>query len=167
MRKSQIHAQAFVYILAIIIMAMILAYGYKAVKDIIDKGEFTSLVNFKTELKTSVNSITHDYGSVKNEGFIVPTGFNKVCFVDVDRSQIDTALAQPELSDYPIVKNYVQSIKDENAEPKNVFLIPPGTESDYVGNITIDNGFLCFDVSQGRIRIRLEGLGNRARISET
>ena len=106
MRKSQIHAQAFVYILAIIIMAMILAYGYKAVRDIVSKGEFASLVNFKTELKTSISSISYDYGSVKNEEFNVPTGFKEVCFVDL--SKLNTTLAQPGLGKYPIVKNYVK-----------------------------------------------------------
>ncbi|OGM01323.1 hypothetical protein A3K72_03025 [Candidatus Woesearchaeota archaeon RBG_13_36_6] len=163
MRRSQIHAQVLVYILAMIIMALILAYGYNAIKDILNKGEFTSLVKFKTELKTSITSISHDYGSVKNEEFIVPTGFQEVCFVDL--SKITAVLAGREIDSYPIVKNYINSIEGENAEPKNVFLIPPGTESDYVGNISVDGGFLCFDASQGRIRVRLEGLGNRAKIS--
>ena len=160
MRKSQIHAQAFVYILAIIIMAMILAYGYTAVKDITKKGEFTALVKFKTDLKTSITSISHDYGSVKNQEFVVPTKFRQVCFVELSSSTLI-----PE-EKYPIVNNYVKSVLDNNAEPRNVFLLPPGTESEYIGNITVaNNGFLCFNVTQGRINIRLEGLGNRVKIS--
>lgn len=158
MRKSQIQAQVFVYILALLIMSFVLIYGYRAIKDMKERGELAELINFKGDLKRSISSISQDYGSIKLEDYSVPSGFEKVCFVD---------LSQPNsvAPEYPLIHDYVESIQTNNAEPKNVFLWPPGTESDYVGNITVQGNFHCFDSTGGIIKVKLEGFGNRALIS--
>lgn len=159
MRKSQIQGQVFVYILALLVMSFVLIYGYRAVTSMESKGNLAALVSFKIEIKRAVSSIRPNYGSVKIEEFVVPSEYREVCFIDLDSPN------SVQVDKYPIMHNYVDSIINNNAELKNVFLLPPGTESDYVGNITVENDFLCFSVISSRIKVKFEGLGNLARVS--
>ena len=159
MKRAQIQGQVFVYILALLVMSFVLIYGYKAIKGMEEKGSLAALVSFKTDLKRSVSAIRPNYGSVKIEEFTVPSEYRKVCFIDLDKGNTVP------VSEYPIVHNYVDSVIKNNAELKNVFLIPPGTESEYVGNITVEGNFLCFSATSNKIKVKLEGLGRLTRIS--
>lgn len=156
MRKAQIQSQIFVYVLALIIMSFVLIYGYKSLTSIKDKGDLASTINFKTDIKSAVSSISSDYGSIRVEEISVPPGFREVCFVDLSTNEVP--------DEYSLIKNYVDDVINNNAEPRNVFLYPEGIESVYVGEIEVEDEFLCVDVSYGKISVKLEGLGNRARI---
>jgi hypothetical protein len=158
-KRAQVQSQIFIYMLAIIITALILIYGYNSFKKIKEQGEVTELINFQTNIKRSVDTLSYDYGSVKTKEFNVPGNFRKVCFVSLNPLPPLSALNK-----YPLIKDSVAS----NVQ-KNVFLWPPGTESFYGGNISIDpadNGYFCANVSYGRISLRLEGLGNAVKISK-
>ena len=159
MKKAQIQSQVFVYILALLIMTFILIYGYNSLTSIKDKGDLASTINFKSDIKMAISSISSDYGSIKVEEISVPTGYREVCFVDLSTNAVP---AFPE--EYGLIQNYVDDVINNNAEPRNVFLYPEGIESVYVGEIEVEDDFLCVDVSYGKIKIKLEGFGNRAKV---
>ena len=81
MRKGQIIGQVFIYILAVILTAIILGYGYRAIVSFKEKSEQVSYINFRTELQNAVEAITPDFGSVKIIDLSVPGNFKKVCLV--------------------------------------------------------------------------------------
>ncbi|MFH1398730.1 MAG: hypothetical protein ABIG95_01305 [Candidatus Woesearchaeota archaeon] len=164
--KSQIQSQIFVYILGAIIMSLVLLFGYRSIRGMIGRGEQTSLLKFKSELKSTIATVSQDYGSIKLAEFEIPSGYRAVCFVNLtyDRNHL---LDKIDGNHYPYIRDVVMDILDNsNAHKQNVFLMPPGTESDYVGNISVNTGFHCFNASQKKIKIKIEGFGNRAILSE-
>lgn len=156
MKRAQIQSQVFVYILALLIMSFILIYGYNSLTRIRETGDLALTINFKSDIKRAISSISSDYGSIKVEEISVPTGYREVCFVNLSNNAVP--------DDYGIIQNYVEDVITNNAEPRNVFLYPEGIESVYVGEIEVEDDFLCVDVSYGKIKIKLEGLGNRAKV---
>ena len=168
MRKSQVQSQVFVYILGVIVMSLILLYGYRAVKGMMNRGEQTSLIKFKSDVKSTITTVSQDYGSVKVAEFEIPPNFRAVCFVNLNYNP--THLLSPakiNQDKFPYISDRVYDIIHHNSQKQNMFLMPQGTESDYVGNITVEaQGFQCFNVSQGKLKLKIEGFGNRARLSE-
>jgi hypothetical protein len=156
--------QIFIYILAIFIFAVILLYGYKAIVHFIDKGEQVSFIQFKTTLETNVRDLAIQYGDVivfneKNQ-LKIPSKYQEVCFVPAN------AISQqmPVGDKYIIMRAAVEEGLHRDTE--NVFLIPPAPNPIYVGPIDVGlANYLCVNVTKGRIDIRLEGLGDRTRIS--
>ena len=160
MKKSQVQSQIFVYILSIIIVALILLYGYKAISHFTGRTEQISYVKFKTDLESHVRIISTDYGSVSQKEFGVGSNYKEVCFIDSD-AELDNGKLD-EL--HPIIKQYIEGGSD-----KNVFLIGPGDsvkESFDVGTIDVGvDEFSCIPVTRGKVKIQFEGLGNRTRIT--
>jgi len=88
MKKSQIMAQPFIYILGIIIIAFIFFFGYQQVNNLLKIGEKTKFINFQTDLEKAVNSlyyknpgsmITYSKNS-RNKPLELPKDATKVCF---------------------------------------------------------------------------------------
>ena len=153
--------QIFIYILAIFIFAVILLYGYKAIVHFIDRGEQVSFIQFKTTLETNVRDLAIQYGDVivfnEKNPLKIPSRYEGVCFVSGS-----AVISDPD-ERYDIVKAAITAGLYEKTE--NVFLIPPAPNPIYVGPIDVSNNLLCINVTKGRIDIRLEGLGDRTRIS--
>ena len=159
MKKGQIIGQIFIYILAIILIAFVLGYGYKTIAAFRQKTEQVSFIQFKTELQNAVKTITTDFGSVKIKVFPVPGNYNKVCFV---RSHESFPAITSIFNNYPIIRDSVE----DNVE-KNVFLIKnTAKDSFYVGKIVTSPDLYCVDVKNSAIKLRLEGKGNHVVISE-
>ena len=159
MKTGQLMGQIFIYILAVILTAVILGYGYKAVVTFKQKSEQVSYIQFKTELQNAVESITSDFGSVKILDLSVPGNFEEVCFVKTYPSDIPETITN---NKYPIISDSTSS----NVE-KNVFLVETLTkESFYIGKINVDPDLYCINVLSGRVRLRLEGMGDHTKISK-
>jgi len=181
MGRAQIQSQVLVYILAVIIMAMILIFGYKALIDMKDRARMAQLIQFRSELKSEITSIGLDYGTSKLESFRPPADYRQVCFVNLDHTyegvndallQVEEDLAQVEyIRGRAIIKDGVRDMVSNGLVRKNMFLCPPCSDQEYVGNITIldkdgaDTAFRCFGLSQGTLTLRISGLGDRAEIS--
>ncbi len=166
--RGQINSQFLVYILAVVIMAIVLIYGYNAIVDMKDRANTVELITFKSDLKTAIKTMAVKYGSTKVESFKVPSGYTEICFVNLEYTDNDPSAMIP--ATYPIMKNAVADMLTENVEPKNLFLCPKCTEQEYVGNITLQEdgeevAYRCFDVQQSTIKIRIEGMGDRAVLS--
>jgi hypothetical protein len=156
-KKAQAHSQIFIYILSIIIVAVILIYGYKAISHFQTKADQVSMVKFKTDLESIIRIVGPDYGSVKRDEFIVGNDYKQLCLVDSDITDGNTLTGA-----HPIIKDIVSSGSGENA-----FLMSDKIEEKFnIGKIEISTNILCISVTRGRIRMEFEGKGDRTEIRE-
>ena len=154
--KAQIQAEVFIYILAVVVTGAILLFGYVAIRDFVKRGEDASFIKLKTDLERDVSNIRGDFGTVRIKEYQIPTKYNKVCLIgeNPDANSITD----------PIIKDSVAS-----GVQKNIFFLPDGTDSVYVGRIDTpdtSSDFQCLNVIQGMIKIKLEGKGDQTWISE-
>ena len=171
-KKAQIIGQVFVFVLAAILFSLILLYGYKVIVGFGERSKQVALIELETNLEGIVKSISIDYGSVKIKEFRIPSDFNAICFVDMDYTG---NLADTLGVEHPIIYNTVKSnIGAGDKGTQNVFLIPLSDTPLKIGDIAIeqdsnnlryDDGYLCIDIVKGRIKLRLEGLGDKTGVS--
>ncbi len=148
--------------MAIIILSLILLFGYKSVKDLITKSDQVDYIHFKTKLESTIKRV--DYGDRLIEEFSVPKAYKEICFIDLK----DTAPSSGSAfnTDYPIIRD------SWNSEVKtNVFLVASkdDTESFYVEKIIVNNAgnnYLCFSATRGKIKASFEGIGRDIQVSE-
>jgi len=154
--KGQVIGQIFIYVITVVLVSVILFYGYNAITTFKDKAEKISFIQFKNDMENTIEVMSFDFGSVKVEEFMVPEKVTTVCFV--------TSFPEaPTLSGtkYPIIEDSVNSGVD-----KNVFLMDETIqESFYVGKISVDEGWSCFPVLGNKIKLRIEGKGDHAILS--
>jgi hypothetical protein len=155
-RKSQIMGQVFVFILAAALFILILTYGYKAIAGFGQRSEQVALVEFQTQIESSVRSISLDYGSVKKTELTLPSKYTEICFVD-----LDTEPSEEFEAEHPRMHEAWVS------GTQNVFLVPMEESPINVGDIYLgSDGYLCLPIAGGRVDLRLEGLGNKAGITQ-
>ena len=157
-KKSQV-GQIFVYLISTLVVILVLYYGYIAIKGIGKKQEQLSLVKFQRALEDTIVYTSSDYGTVRIETFNVPVQFTEVCFVDKNKiTTANTTGISPET--YPLIYN---SVADRASS--NVFPLPDGAPF-YIDKLWVpDEGFKCFNVTAGNINVRIEGFGDKSKIS--
>ncbi len=164
-KKSQIHAQIFIYIIAIILFSFILIYGYNAIKGFKEKSEQIAYIKFKSDLSSTVDRISSDYGTLKREEFFIGGEYSKVCFVQSYEKD----------ENYDNILNNIRNSSDydpfiddsfENNVVDNTFLLTTGAPEAFdVGKINVSNGYLCVDIKNGKAKIEFLGQGDHAFIS--
>lgn len=155
MKKSQIQSQIFIYVLAMVLVSMILVFGYKAINNFRDRAEKVACLKLKNDLTNAVEGIIGDYGTVKKKQFDMCSNYNQICFVE---SQGEVNL--PNNVD-PIIKD---SVLDKTGN--NVFLVDKIAEETYnIGKISVDPDVLCIKTRDGKVMLKLEGKGNFVIIS--
>jgi len=156
-KKAQIAEQVIIYILAVLIFGLIVIFGYREISNLMQKQQQIDLINFENNLKDTISQLSSSYGDVKDfndEPLKVPSGYNKLCFIELDKYE------SSELTSFPLIQNSWQ----DNVKV-NVFL-DDAKYSFYADNITIEpDNSKCFDITDGKLRIRLEGVGGSAKIS--
>ena len=154
--KAQSPGQVLIYVLSLIMISLIFVYGYNAVKDFRVRADQVAYIKLKTDLQSVVKAISPDYGSVKRESFALPEKYSEVCFVDLDAGVYGAS----NIHEYPIIEDSVNS----NVQ-KNVFVISGAVDDSFdLGPITVENSFKCFPVLKGKLKLELEGLGDKAQI---
>jgi len=160
-RRGQILGQVFVLILAAVVFIMILLYGYRAIKVFSERGEQVALLEMITTLRSKVRSVALDFGSVKRLDLVIPQRFHEVCFVDLETLAQSRAARDRLAAGHPLVFDLARS------GTQNVFLFPPGDSPILLEHLRVessDGAALCVPSSGGRVSLRLEGLGNRAKL---
>lgn len=154
----------FVFIVAAITFALIMIFGYKSITDFMGKGEQVEFYQFKSYLETSVKKIYTEYGSVRIESFNLPMKYEKICFVELDKPYPGEENCDFDAYGCDVWKDAGGSY--EGAD-ENVFLRPAGLEKIKVYRIDIERGegFLCLPINKGRFKLRLEGMGDRTKVS--
>jgi len=158
-KKSQI-GEIFIYLISTLIIILVLYYGYKAIQNIGKKQQELSFVKFQTGLTDMISYTSSDYGTVRVESFDIPAGFKEVCIVDPYLVKTGNATTISEV-DYPLMHDSVA-----DSVQANIFVLPGGNPF-YVERVFVENAsrFICYPVLRGKITVRIEGLGDRAKIS--
>mgnify|MGYP001618121185 FL=1 len=183
-------AQVFIFILAAVSFSLIMIFGYKAISSFVSSGEGVQLVKFKTDLESSIKKIYTEYGSVREERYKLPSGFQQICFVNLEYSpdspgekdQIITSLKKENFragvaleEAYSAQKEGKDSSLGYEKVDENVFLAPlrEGLTQIKVYRISIGDysnpegkelPYLCIKVDSGSFSLILEGKGDRTKI---
>ncbi|MBI4739180.1 hypothetical protein HY772_06510 [Candidatus Woesearchaeota archaeon] len=159
--KAQIVGQVFIYAISIIMIALILAYGYKAIKDFSKRGEEVALITLKSSMQNAFKGIVSDYGTIKRPDLDIPGKYKKVCFTASESDGVGTPLCMAGTADYEPLVCSVWGGRD------NTFLLPDGSDAFSVGEITIEGGapYACFNVLNNKIKLQLKSLGDKVEIS--
>jgi len=163
-KKAQIIGQAFIFILAAILFSLILLYGYKAISRIGETQSEVELVEFRDSLSTVVNQIRQDYGSVKKYALKIPSDYKEICVVDLKLlTSVDAINELNTIRDErPLIADVIES-----GSYQNVFTKPVAKTPLKIGGIDLgEDGIFCVENTGGITNLRLEGLGDKARISE-
>jgi hypothetical protein len=180
--------QVFIYIVAAISFALIMIFGYKAIDSFLQSGVQVQLVQFKTDLESSIKKIYTEYGSVRTEKYRIPGKFEQVCLVNMEypaaQEEIDE-LCKENVYACEMWKQAIDAQKLSETDPanhpqdgydsvdENVFLTPitEGLTQLKVYRISIDQnddgteeGFLCENIKKGSFSLVLEGKGDHTQI---
>lgn len=179
--KSQV-SHVFIFALGIIILALILFFGYKVILELREKGEETELIHFKTKLLNDIK--TTKEGDVKIETYTIPRGYREVCFVRdpiglIWHSEFHDEWGSNWLNKEPEISNaIVDKVKD------NVFIIGESkVDSLFIGDIELGtccdsissapSGYIgnpysvnCFEIKNSKLNIKIEGRGDSVLIQK-
>src|SRR3989344_4448036 len=158
--KAQLYSQIFVYLTTIIVVSLILVYGYKSIQNFRSKSEEVACLKFRNDLRNSIDGMLNVFDSIKAKDFSTCPRGNKICFVETF-NQVTRLPTDPD----PIMKD---SITDNTGE--NVFIIEKITrESFYIGNISVSSldgsDVLCIASAGERLRLKMESLGSHVVLS--
>ncbi|PIN88095.1 hypothetical protein COV12_00320 [Candidatus Woesearchaeota archaeon CG10_big_fil_rev_8_21_14_0_10_32_24] len=163
-KKGMAINQVFVFMIAGLIFALILIFGYQAISGFIDTGEAVLFTKFKTSIEADVQKIHTDFGSIRKKSYTLPSGYEEVCFVNMDRPYpADCSIGLLACDTWKTSEGY-KSID------QNVFL-KPSAPAIKVAPITLTDGedkpqdSLCIKLVSGVFTIILEGKGDHAVIS--
>ena len=151
--KAQIQMHLFIYIAAILLVALIIIFGYRAISSFREKGEQATLLTLKTDLSGEVDRVSLSFGEVSIKDYSFPAKYSKLCFVD---DRVIQAKDGAGMEAYPIMQGAVESGSDSN-----VFLVEDvGEPFTDIGPVHVPNQrFICADLVQGRVKLRFEWAG--------
>jgi len=161
----------FIFIVTALTFALIMIFGYKAIGDFLVKGEQVEFYQFKTDLESSVKKIYTEADSVNEVDFRLPLKYEKICFVDLETNYPSDNSCTFDVYGCDVWQEAFNSGKKYEGADENVFLEPAGPVQIKVYKLIIDDndrvedGVLCVDIVKGKFKLRLEGKGDRTRIS--
>lgn len=169
-RNAQAQTEIFVYVLGAIIFTLVLAYGYKSINELRQKGEIVELLKAKADLEAKINSIKTEFGSVRKHEMYIPSSFQKICFVDLQQAPLIKANPSSINSlsaESKDAASVVSSWQPASAISQNVFLVPSSPVEISLSNMKIETPYwFCSAITQGRVTLRLEGQGKYVKVSK-
>lgn len=85
MKRGNLLAQPFVYILVLVTMALVIFFGVKSVRDVVTVSEDVQLGDFVIQLRNDVSLMSKfDVGSYKIFRYTVPTKVTRICFLNTE-----------------------------------------------------------------------------------
>lgn len=161
--KSAQASQIFSYVLALVILALVFIFGYKAISGMQERTDEAAFIQFQSDLKNNVET-TMNYGDEKYDEIDVPGDYNKVCFIGLHA-------AAGSVTD-PIIKDHIESSLKENvflieqqlALPKPIYIGVIDVVDD--GTDGASDGVLCIDVTNNDVKVKFKGLGNYTELSQ-
>ena len=191
MRRAEITGTVLGYVIAAIIFAMILLYGYKIVFKFQNDADRITSTQLAVDLKAAVKKIGADFGTIDKRELKLPSGITKVCFLDMfwasDPDNDPDPSSGPKQGicdsgnlDYHIGICDAWKSATSN-EGENVYLLNQNDiASDPIDagpiKIVLDdttNGYdsaqqhyLCLPTLNGKVEIKLRGLGDSVELSE-
>ena len=158
-KKGQISGTVFVYMFSAIIIALILIFGYRSIIGTKEKVEQTELAIFKNKIISDIGSMKADFGSSKEVSYSIPQQ-TEFCLFDLEKKDAI-------LENLPEGFNVLITDSIRNNIRKNAFVWGNEIfEPFYIGEIEMrEPYFYCLKPIAGKVRLVIEGLGNRTLIS--
>ena len=149
--------QVFIYILALLIFALVVGYGYRAIQGFLEQQERISLLSTKQELESAFQQALRSYGDVivfDERSPLQAEGLERICVVG--KKGGDNC---PSGGDVLFCDAW-------ESGGNTVLLIGEGVDSFFVKDINEESN-LCVDVIGGKIiNLRLEGKGTSVQVSQ-
>ena len=156
MKKSQLQlGQPFIWISMIVFIAFLLIFSTKAINNIKTTAKQTEIKNFVISLRSALEEMSYNFGSVKELALSLPIDVSSVCFVDSSK-KIN-----------PLINNKL-NIQINKFPDKNLFLSPSSESYPYhIGYIKLQENEnpLCIKTVNGKIRLKLTGRGNTTSVT--
>jgi hypothetical protein len=87
MKKGELLSQPFTYIFALIVIALLFFFGYRAINDFYEKAELVELGTFVDDLRYNINTYYNfDTGSSKQLTLNLPKKVKKICFTNLNEN---------------------------------------------------------------------------------
>lgn len=152
--------RVFLYIMTIVVVGLIILFGYKAIGNLLEVGATATKVQFQKDFQNSIAQ-GRSYGRITTHTFSVGDEYSHVCMIDKSAFRTDILSASRTVLN-PLIRDSVQT-----GAPENAFLVlEDGTLEPYeVEDLEVNEGGLCVKVSSGKVRMRFEGKGNRVKVS--
>lgn len=163
-KKAQLLSQPFTYIFAIVVMAMIVSFGFYMIIRTTNVAESVDVAKFQKDFERKVNEISFlSPGSGDDVNMALPIGVRGVCFIDmktVDASEIP----------FDDVKQSVEVYKEAEKTDMNVFFANIVGKKDEIKPLTIlklkpSKNPLCTSGTTGRLKVSLENKGKYVEVS--
>ena len=155
MKKAQINSQIFIYILALVVVAVIAVIGFKGIASILHHNNQIQLAQFEKDFKDAVSD-NSNWQEVTIKKFRLPLNAVGICFYDSTKTVTGDLKYQAE-----IIKGLISGQGDNN-----VFIIKQiqpvsgeNVEAFHVDNLRLKTKFLCLDNSNGELKVTMTGLG--------
>ena len=181
-KKAEVASQIFVYIIAMVVVSMVIIFGYKAIKNFASRSDEVALIKFKTDIETTFRQVGSNFNTIKITDFSVPSGYEELCILDLDRNpppdrtrgDFDYNLILSEGADE---KKNLFLIKGIYLEPFKVGKVKLDSDGNDLSNLakpifkgngkdeTGDSYILCFDVKNGKVKLKLKGKGDSVFVS--
>lgn len=169
MKKAQLLSEPFTYIFALIVIAVIVGFGfYLVTKTTIFAGE-VDIAKFKNDFSTKVQEINLlSPGSGELYEASVPAGIRGICFVDLTTGT--NTLASK--IDFPDVKQDVDLDITAEKKDNNVYFQMTTADQAKISPVKISKlkpagNPLCLTVTGGRLKVGLENKGKYVEITKS
>lgn len=159
-RKAQI-SQVFTYLVIILVVGLIVVFGYKGVMSILKTSCEHQRISFEKSLLGFIDEYS-DKGSVHEELLKAPCGVKQVCFVNA--SLYEPSAIPPHitfLGNDPVINSSVDD-KKQNIFVRTKFTEPIGFSNKVV--LIDDSFFQCFNATSAGFKLLFIGLGRKTQI---
>jgi hypothetical protein len=157
-RKGQVQTQVFIYIIALVVIALVLIYGYSSIRSFIHSSDDVNYMQFQTDFTNTVDSMSHEYESVIKKEIKLPRMYTEMIVIDL------TKTANASFGDiYPVVfDSWGANVT------RNVFLV--GDNNNVVGfsagKVVVgeNKDHVIVNAPDNVLKLRLTGVGGATRV---
>lgn len=182
-RKGQIKI-IFPLIAALFIIVILSFVGFKGVNDVMQDKALIDLIRFSDDVQTALQR-NNDYGSVTQEQWVLPSKYHTLCFISAQAitdiknvdGEVAISLQGADISQASadlITRSLAQGVSTNLFLLSDSVVYPLGYSSYVVLNkedgqdgLAMSNNVavLCQEATNGRVRLRMEGLGRTTFVS--
>lgn len=153
MKKGQIEL-AFRYIFGIIVLAVVIFFGFKAVNYLTSLGEQAELQTFKIDVQKKIDSV-YSRTLMSNElaKLRTPKSIVGICFIDFSKPR--------EIVKYKDIEELAAEIQSNEIK---IFFSGKAEEPLILSKVKLEKNPLCFSAAKGYVEFELENRGTYVQV---
>ena len=155
-KKSMEIGTVFIYALSMIIIALILYFGYRGIAGIYKASEENTLEQLKLNMKADMSQLAIKFGTTASFEYQMPAKFTRLCFADLYINDSYNKTARNNNITDALIKNSISGNLTNNA-----FLTGESTAPFDIGKTRVECSpfFVCFDRQANKVSFRATGRG--------